>query len=90
MRRFVIWEQIRAYIARDNPAAAKTFGLKLLGLAKSLRTFPERGGCIAERPGVRFVMVYPYLVIYRIDEPSGIVRVLRFWHGPREWVRMRL
>ena len=83
-------EQIRAYITHDNPAAAETFGLKLLDQTNSLRTFPERGGFIAERPGARFVMVYPYLVIYRIDEHSRTVRVLRFWHGARERVRMRL
>ena len=49
----------------------------------SLRTFPERGGLIAERPGARFVVVYPYLVVYRMDEKARIVRVLRFWHGAR-------
>ena len=52
-------EQIRAYIARDNPAAAQTFSLKLLDEAESLRIFPERGGFIAKRPGGRFVMLYP-------------------------------
>ena len=61
-------EQIRAYIARDNPSAAQTFGLRLLDEAESLRTFPERGGFIAERRGARFVMVHPYLVVYRITE----------------------
>jgi toxin ParE1/3/4 len=81
-------EQIRTYIARDNPAAAETLGLRLVDEAKSLRRFPERGGFIAERPGARFVMVYPYLVVYRIEEHSRTVRVLRFWHGARE--RMRL
>ena len=54
-------EEIRAYIARDDPAAAQRFGLKLLDEAESLRIFPERGGFIAERPGARFVMVYPLL-----------------------------
>jgi addiction module RelE/StbE family toxin len=83
-------EQIRAYIARDNPSAAHAFGLKLLDEAESLRTFPDRGGFIAERPGARFVMVHPYLVVYRIVEESRMVRVLRFWHGARERVRMRL
>ncbi len=83
-------EQIRDYIAHDNPTTAETFVPKLLDQAKSLRTFPERGGFIAERPGARFVMPYPYLVIYRIDEQSRTVRVLRFWHGARERVRMRL
>lgn len=83
-------EQIRAYIARDNPVAAQKFCLKLLDEAESLRIFPERGGFIAERPGARFVMVYPYLVVYRIAEESRTVRVLRFWHGARERMRIRL
>ena len=54
-------EQIRAYIARDNPTAAQTFALRLLDGAESLRTFPERGGFIAERAGARFVIVSPLL-----------------------------
>ena len=83
-------EQIRAFIARDNPSAAQTFCLKLLDEAESLRTFPERGGFVVERPGARFVMVHPYLVVYRIVEQSRVVRVLRFWHGARERMRMRL
>jgi len=81
-------KQIRAYIARDNPSAAQEFGLKLLDEAQSLSAFPERGGCVAERPGARFVMVHPYLVVYRIAEESHTVRVLRFWHGARERLRM--
>jgi len=83
-------EQIRVYIARDNPSAAQAFGLKLLDEAQSLSAFPERGGFVAERPGARFVMVHPYLVVYRIVEKSRTVRVLRFWHGARERVRMRI
>jgi len=83
-------EQIRAYIARDNLSAALAFVQKLLDEARSLRTFPERGGFVEERPGARFVMVHPYLVVYRIAEESRSVRVLRYWHGARERVRMRL
>ena len=83
-------EQIRAYIARDNPSAAGTFVLKLLDEAQSLGTFPERGGFVVERPGARFVMVHPYLVVYRIAQETCTVRVLRFWHGARERMRMRL
>ena len=83
-------EQIRTYIARDNPSAAEAFGQKLLDGAESLRTFPERGGCVAQRPGARFVLVHPYLIIYRLLEQSRTVRVLRYWHGAREQVRMGL
>jgi toxin ParE1/3/4 len=83
-------KQIRAFIARDNPPVADEFCQKLLDAAQSLKAFPERGGFIAERPGVRFVMVHPYLVIYRVIEESLTVRVLRYWHGARERIRMRL
>ena len=84
-------EQIPAYIARDNPSAAEKFSLRLLDEAESLHIFPERGGLIAARPGARFVVVvHPCLVVYRIMEKSRKVRVLRFWHGARERVRMRL
>jgi toxin ParE1/3/4 len=83
-------EQIRAYIARDNPTAAQSFILRLLDEARSLTAFPERGGYIVERPGARFVIVHPYLVVYRIVEETRTVRVLRYWHGARERVRMRL
>ena len=82
--------QIRAYIARDNPRAAQAFVLRLLDEAESLKAFPERGGHIVERPGARFVIVHPYLVVYRIVEESRTVRVLRYWHGARERMRMRL
>jgi toxin ParE1/3/4 len=83
-------EQIRTYVAFDNPAAAEGFGQKLLNGAESLRTFPERGGFVLQRPGARFLVVHPYLIIYRIMEQSRTVRVLRYWHGARERVRMRL
>ena len=83
-------EQIRSYIARENPSGAEIFCQKLLDACKSLRSFPERGGLIAERPGTRFVLVHRYLIVYRIDEHLRSVRVLRFWHGARERIRMRL
>jgi plasmid stabilization system protein ParE len=43
-------EQIRSYIARENPSAAEAFCQKLLDACNSLRSFPERGELIAERP----------------------------------------
>ena len=81
-------EQIRTYIARDNLSAAETFGQKLLDGAESLRTFPERGGLVLQRPGARFVVVHSYLIIYRIMQQSRTVRVLRYWHGARGQVRL--
>jgi hypothetical protein len=34
--------------------------------------------------------VHPYLIIYRIMEQSRTVRVLLYWHGAREQVRVGL
>jgi addiction module RelE/StbE family toxin len=83
-------EKIHAYIAKDNPAAANRFALKLIASAETLAAFPQRGSLLLGRPGVRFVLEQPYLVIYRIDETLESVRVLRFWHGSRERKWMRL
>ena len=73
-----------------QPRSVRNLCLKLLSAADSLRKFPERGGLITKRPSVRFVLVHRYLIVYRIDEHSRTVHVLRFWHGARERMRMRL
>jgi addiction module RelE/StbE family toxin len=75
---------IRAFIARDNPEAAQSFTEKLVQEAKSLKIFPNRGGYLDGRPGVRFVVLAPYLIIYRVVEAKGEVRILSFWHSARE------
>jgi plasmid stabilization system protein ParE len=72
------------FIAPKNPDAARSFTEKLVREAKSLRVFPHRGGHLEERPGVRFTVVMPYLIIYRVIEAKGEVRVLHFWHSARE------
>lgn len=77
-------EAIRKFIARDNPPAADAFIRKLLGAAQSLNRFPERGGNIEGHPGVRFLILDPYLLVYRVLQDSHKVKVLRFWHGARE------
>jgi plasmid stabilization system protein ParE len=82
-------EDIREFIARDDPAAAASFCDKLLDHAEGLRLFPDRGGHLRERPGARFTVCGSYLVIYRIDKDAETVRILRFWHGARERRHLR-
>ena len=82
-------EGIRDFIARDDPAAAVSFGAKLLSHAEGLRMFPDRGGHLKERPGARFSVVGSYLIVYRVDQAAETVRVLRFWHGARERRHLR-
>ena len=80
---------IRDFIAREDPHAAVSFCQKLLDRAEALREFPERGGHLRERPGARFSVVGPYLIVYRVDEAAATVRILRFWHGARERRRLQ-
>jgi antitoxin ParD1/3/4/toxin ParE1/3/4 len=76
--------EIRDYISRDSPDAAKS-------VLAQLRTAMQR---LAETPGIghlredleeealRVWPVYSYLIIYRMDlQPQQIVRVL---HGARD------
>ena len=81
-------QQIRDAIGQDRPDVAITFCENLLDRAESLAAFPERGVLLRERPGARFVVVKPYLIIYRWDEARSVVRVLRFWHGARSRVSL--
>ncbi len=81
--------KIRDYIARENPIAAHSFTEKLVEEAKSLKVFPNRGGYLDGRPGARFTVVGQYLIIYRVVEARGEVRVLSFWHAARERRHLR-
>jgi toxin ParE1/3/4 len=75
---------IARYVAQDNPTAAERVGLELIKIAESLTTMPWRGGQLRSRPGVRRLVLQPYLVTYRIDEGIHVVYVLRFWHARRD------
>jgi len=82
--------KIHDYIAAKNQEAARSFTEKLVTEAKSLKTFPNRGGHLEGRPGVRFTVVKNYLIIYRVVEAKSEVRVLSFWHAARERRHLRV
>ena len=73
------------FIARDNPAAAERFGSALIEKLKLLREQPMLGRVVPERADSRLreIIHRPYRIIYRVNEPSKTVEVLRFWHGAR-------
>jgi toxin ParE1/3/4 len=84
------FDEIIAYIKRDNPAAAERVGRRLLTAVASLAQQPRLGrpGRVA---GTRELAIprLPYIAIYRIIEASpsigGTVEVLRVLHGARRW-----
>jgi toxin ParE1/3/4 len=83
-------EQITAFIAADNPEVAERFANRLVDLAESLRSVPQRGRPVRKWPGVRVIVLAPYLIFYRFERPARQVEILRFWHGARDPLSLEL
>ena len=77
-------QQIMAFIAKDNAEVAARFANRLVDLAESLRSLPQRGRPVKKWPSVRVVVLAPYLIFYRFERAENTVEILRFWHGARD------
>ncbi|RFB78487.1 type II toxin-antitoxin system RelE/ParE family toxin [Methylovirgula sp. 4M-Z18] len=78
-------EQLRTYIAQDNPHAARRVAIAIVdAVTKMLPSNPEIG-----RPGrvsgTRELVIprLPYIVPYRVRNET--IQVLRVYHGARKW-----
>lgn len=73
-----------AYIAEDNPAAARRTVELIVDSVKQLEQFPAMGRP-GRVPGTRELVVTgtPYVVPYRVR--AGHVEILRVFHGVRRW-----
>jgi toxin ParE1/3/4 len=70
---------IRAYIGKDNPAAANRVAVQIVAACDRLEYLPERG-----RPGLKpgtreLAVLWPYVIVYRITPDA--VEILNIWHG---------
>ncbi len=77
-------QQIKQYIARDNPQAADNIVLRVIEAIEILATHPNAGR--PERvPGTRELIVAgtPFLAPYRVKD--GYVDVLRVLHCAMQW-----
>jgi plasmid stabilization system protein ParE len=83
-------QQITAFIAADNAEVAERFANRLVDLAEALRSTPERGATGERCPGVRLVVLAPYLIFYRFERSADTVEILRFWHGTRDPLSLEL
>jgi plasmid stabilization system protein ParE len=83
-------QQITAFIAADNPEVAERFSNRLVDLAESLRSMPERSRPVKKWPGVRVLVLAPYLIFYRFERAANTVEILRFWHGARAPLSLEL
>lgn len=71
---------IVAFLADKNPAAARRLGHALLDAADALGLLPYRGPAMRGRPQLRKLSHPPHhVVIYRVNEPSRTVEILRLW-----------
>ena len=83
---FADLDEIREYIARDNPDAADRVLDELFAAFRSLTHFPHRG---FKRPeltarALRFTLVRDYLIAFVPDEkPLWVVAVIHSRRNPR-------
>ena len=78
-------QEITAHIAADNRSAALALGAWFVETGEQAGAFP-RLGKIFRKAGAfehRELIAGNYRLIYRYDEPRGLVVLLRIWHGAR-------
>jgi len=77
-------DEIFAYIARDNPAAARSVVERIQSVVLVLAEQPYIGRTTVSE-GVRVLPItpYPYLLFYSVNPASQEVRILRVRHAAR-------
>jgi toxin ParE1/3/4 len=76
---------LRAYIAEENPAAARRIVLRVLHDVEHLLRDNPQMGRPGRVPGTRELVVprTPYIVPYRVQRAT--IQILRVFHGARRW-----
>jgi toxin ParE1/3/4 len=77
--------ELRAYIERDDPAAARKTALRIIEAVDTLIPANPKVGRPGRVPGTRELVIArtPFVVPYRLRE--GRIEVLRIFHGARRW-----
>jgi toxin ParE1/3/4 len=72
-----------AYIAKDNPYAARRVQARIEGCAADLASFPKRGTPGRAADTYELVIAgLPYTIVYECDEAMDVF-ILRLWHQSR-------
>ena len=76
---------IVAFITRDNPNRAMSFGYQLISETDRLQEFPELGRSVPEYrdDNIREMIFRPYRIVYRIDHERRLCEIARVWHSAR-------
>jgi toxin ParE1/3/4 len=79
-------EEIRDFIAADNPSAARKVIQKIIARVDQLQWTP-RVGAVYRKGGtapIRKIVSGKYRIFYRIIEDAKRVEILLVWHGARQ------
>lgn len=70
-------EEIRAYVALANPAAAERLAARVVAVVEALRHHPHLGRSGAD-PGIRELVIggTPYIVLYRVRGNRVIINTI--------------
>jgi len=83
---FVDLDEIRDFIAQENPDAADRVMSEIFDVIRGLVSFPHRGHRrpdLSSRP-LRFTLVREYLIVYATEErPLWVVAVMHGRRSPR-------
>lgn len=71
-------ERIQSYIGQFNPLAAQRMAARLIAATETLSSHAELGRALG-RGRRELVIVRPYLIRYRIEDPTVVI--LRIRHG---------
>jgi len=76
---------LRAYIAEDNPVAARGVVLHIIHNIEQLLLNHPQMGRPGRVPGTRELVIpkTPFIVPYRLQR--NIIQILRVYHGARRW-----
>jgi toxin ParE1/3/4 len=77
--------ELRAYIARDNPAAALRVTLAIIQSVEEMLPDHPYIGRPGRVPGTRELVIQrtPYIVPYRVQDNR--IEILRVYHAARRW-----
>ncbi len=75
----------RAFIAQDNPDAARRIALHIIDTIETLLADHPHLGRPGRVPGTRELVVSktPFVIPYRVKDDS--IQVLRVYHGAQRW-----
>ena len=76
---------IVSFIAADNPAAAQSFGFRLMSKVDLLTDFPLLGRVVPEENDqtIREIILRPYRIVYQVLTGGQTLAIVRIWHGAR-------